>query len=262
MNIDNKPVNIFVGRFIFFFIVDNDKRKGVRVMKWLLLILIVLLLLFLLIIFLKLKVFIDFYHGQDNDHLKVKFKALFGLIQYKLEVPIIQIDDDTPTIVMKTKKEPGKSEQEKDEKTSKFSPREIIDSFKDFETLLMHVFGLHKIIRNFLKKVTIKDIKWDSVIGVGDAAYTGMISGAGWAAKGSIIGVLSSYMRMTNLPQITVTPHFQMPISQTKFTCMIQFRIGHAMLAGIKLIKFWKGGRPNFKTKPLSALSNEKPKSI
>jgi hypothetical protein len=207
-------------------------------------------------------VFIDFYHGQDNDHLKIKFKSLFGLIQYKLEVPIIQIDDDTPTVVMKTKKEPGKSEQVKDEKTNKFSPNEFTDSIKDFETLMKHVVGLHTIIRKFLKKVTIKDIQWDSVIGVGNAAYTGMITGACWAVKGSMIAVLSSYMRMRNLPKITVTPHFQMPISQTRFTCMIQFRIGHAMLAGIKLIKFWKGGRPKFKTKPLSTLSNEKPKSI
>jgi hypothetical protein len=43
---------------------------------------------------------------------------------------------------------------------------------------------------------------------------------------------------------------------------MIQFRIGQAMLAGLKLIKFWKGGRPDFKTKPLSVLSEKKPKSL
>lgn len=206
--------------------------------------------------------FIHFYHGQDDDHLRIKFKALFGLIQYKLEIPVIQIDNDSPTVVVKTKKEPGAKEQVKDEETSKYTPKEILNSFKDYETLIKHVVGLHRIVRKFLKKVTITDIKWDSVIGVGDAAYTGMITGACWAAKGSLIGVLSNYMRMRNLPHITVTPHFQMPISQTTFTCMIQFRIGHAMLAGIKLIKFWKGGRPNFKTKPLSTLSNEKSKSI
>lgn len=226
-------------------------------MKWLLLILIVPLLYFL-----KLKVFVHFYHGQDDDHLSIKFKALFGLIQYKLEIPVIQIDDDSPTIVVKEKIEPGAKEQVKDEKTSKFSPKEILNSFQDFEVFIQHVVGLHTIIRKFLKKVTIKDIKWDSVIGVGNAAYTGMITGAFWAAKGSLIGVLSHYMRMRNLPQMTVTPHFQMAISQTSFSCMIQFRIGHAMLAGIKLIKFWKGGRPYFKTKPLSTLSNEKSKPI
>lgn len=89
-----------------------------------------------------------------------------------------------------------------------------------------------------------------------------MVTGALWGAKGSIIGVLSSIMKMKNMPQMTVTPHFQMAISQTTFSCMIQFRVGHAMLAGIKLIKFWKGGKPRFKTKPLSAISSEKPKSI
>ncbi len=48
------------------------------------------------------------------------------------------------------------------------------------------------------------------------------------------------------MPNLSVTPHFQFAILQTQLTCIFQFRIGHAILAGLKLIKFWKGGRPQF----------------
>ena len=59
------------------------------------------------------------------------------------------------------------------------------------------------------------------------------------------------------MPNISVQPQFQMAISQTSFKCMLQFRIGHAIIAGIKLLKFWKGGRPHFKSKSLSGLSSQ-----
>ena len=94
-----------------------------------------------------------------------------------------------------------------------------------------------------------KRFEWHTIIGLGDAAHTGMITGAIWAIKGGIIGLISHYIKLKEMPKITVTPHFQAAVIQTEFTCIFQFRIGYAILAGLKLIKFWKGGRPNFKKK-------------
>jgi hypothetical protein len=62
------------------------------------------------------------------------------------------------------------------------------------------------------------------------------------------------------MPQLTVTPHFQAAVIHTELTCMFQFRIGHAILAGLKLIKFWKGGKPRLKRK--SDFQEEKTKSV
>ena len=67
---------------------------------------------------------------------------------------------------------------------------------------------------------------------------------------------------MQNSPNLSVHPHFQLAVTQTSFKCMLQFRIGHAMVAGIKLVKFWKGGWPQFKSKPLSHLSQERSKPV
>ncbi|MFE8704180.1 DUF2953 domain-containing protein [Cytobacillus sp. FJAT-54145] len=204
----------------------------------------------------------SYYHAQDNDDLVIKFKALFGLIQYKIKVPLIKLDENSASIVVKEKVEQGPQEKNIQSEKRKITPNEMLKSFSDMRELLNHVVALHTIIRKFLKKVTVKNLEWQSVIGVGDAAYTGMITGAFWAIKGSIVGLVSNYMKVKVVPNIMITPNFQQAISQTSLKCMIEFRIGHAILAGIKLFKFWKGGKPRFKTKPLSVLSGDKTKSV
>ena len=70
-------------------------------MKWFAFALIILFLLLLLIIVTKITVLFSYYHGQDNDDLKIKFKAWFGLITYKINVPLIKIAEDSPAIVYK-----------------------------------------------------------------------------------------------------------------------------------------------------------------
>jgi hypothetical protein len=229
---------------------------------WLVIILLILLLLILAIIFTKLTVILEYYHGQDNDDLSITFKAWYGLIKYKISVPLIKIDKNSPSIVFKEQVKTGQQETTKKEDVKKFSADDLVKSLNDAKELLNHVFSFHKIVRKFLRKVSVQKIEWHTNAGIGDAAYTGMLIGALWTVKGGVIGIISNYMKLTKMPIISITPNFQRAISQTRITCMIQFRIGNAMLAGIKLVKFWKGGRPNFKSKPLSEISEDKTKTI
>jgi hypothetical protein len=230
-------------------------------MKWVLLITLALLIVLFILLFIKLKVIIDYYHGNDNDHLKITVEGLLGLFKYRIDVPVIKVDEDSPSLVMKEKTELGQKEKDQTEGRKQISAEDLLRSMKDAKELLKHVVGLYKIVRQFFKKVAVEYLEWHTVVGVGDAAYTGIIAGAFWTVKGSLLGLLSNYMKLKQLPVVTITPSFQGTISQTSFKCMIRFRIGHAIFAGIKLIKFWKGGRPHFKTKPLSILSGDKTKS-
>jgi hypothetical protein len=221
-----------------------------------------LLLLVFAIILTKLKVSIHYSHYQDNDSLKIEFKAWFGLIKYKLNIPLIKVDDNSPTIVIKEEVQSGRTEEPKKKDTKQFSVEDILNSIRDMKAILEHVVSLHRIIRHFFKKVSVTKLEWHTAMGVGDAALTGMLTGALWTIKGSVIGMVSHYFRLLENPSMTVQPLFQMAISQTSFKCMLHFRIGYAMVAGIKLLKFWKGGRPHFKSKMLSGLSQDKTKPV
>lgn len=231
-------------------------------MKWLIIALIILFILLVTIILTKLTIIFDYYHGNDNDHLKLEFKIWFGLVKYKKEIPLIKVDEDSASITFKEKTKMGT-----DEKTTKTSEKKITDNYiktylHNARVFLQHVVNFYSIFRNFLSKMNIKNVEWHTVIGVSDAAYTAIFTGAIWAIKGSLIGMISNYMKLKDMPKMTVTPYFQQTVSQTRFRCMIQFRIGQAMLAGLKLIKFWKGGLPQFEKESLSVLSEKKTKSV
>ena len=213
--------------------------------------------------FTKLKVSIHYFHFQDDDSLKIECKAWLGLIRYKLNVPLIKVDDNSPTIVMKGSAQSGTSEETKKKNTIQYSAEDLLNNMRDLKAILKHVVSFHRILRHFLKKINITQVEWHSTMGVGDAAATGMLTGALWTIKGSVIGILSHYFRLLDNPNMSVQPQFQMAISQTSFKCMLHFRIGHAIIAGIKLLKFWKGGLPQFKSKLFSNLSSkDKTKSI
>lgn len=231
-------------------------------MRWLLITLIVLILLIISLILTKVKIYLYYYHNNDNDHLKIEFKAWFGLIKYKMEIPLIKIDDNSPAIVAKGTKTAGPLGREEMQDAKQYSAEDLLNSLHDTKELLTHVVSLHRIVRKFLNTIAIKEFSWHTMVGVGDAAFTGMLTGAFWALKGSVIGLISYYMKLKAAPTITITPQFQFAVSQTIISCIFQFRIGHAMVAGIKLIKYWKGGMAAFKSKPLSALSNEKTKTV
>lgn len=249
--------------FIFLILVDNGSLKGSeRKLKLIGIVFLVLLVLLVLVFLTNLKIIIDYYHGNDNDQLNVKFKALFGLIQYKLNVPVIKVSKDSPEVVVETKTEAGAGENTTNEDTKKYTPEDLMDSIKDFKTLIEHIAGFYKVIRAFLRKVSIEKFQWHTLVGVGDAAYTGMVAGALWTAKGGLLGLLGSLMKLEEIPEVTVTPSFQMAVTQTSLKCMIRFRIGNAILAGIKLFKLWKGGKAHFRTKPFSVFSKEKTKTI
>lgn len=214
------------------------------------------LLLLVLLCFLKLTIHIRYYHKKDNDDLKIEVRALFGLIKYKKTIPLIKIDNDSPTLVMEEETE-IKGKKDTTEETKQYSPSDLLNFLSNSKELLNHVVQFHRIVRSFLAKLTIRNIEWSSIVGLGDAAHTGMVSGAIWAVKGSIIGIISNYMKLLDMPKINIYPHFQGVASETLFSCMIQFRIGHAMMAGIKLVKYWKDGFPKYKTNETSIPSKQ-----
>ncbi|WP_160724000.1 DUF2953 domain-containing protein [Bacillus sp. USDA818B3_A] len=214
-------------------------------MFWLFLVLLIIFFFLLLIIFTKLTIYIYYSHLNDNDDLKIQLRVFFGLIKYNIKIPLIKVDDDSPSVVVKGSSYMGESPGEDVEtEVKQVTKEDFLTRLQNSKDLLHKVFGMNVIVKKFLQKITIKNFEWHTLIGVGDAAHTGMMTGALWSIKGGVIGVLSHYMRLKKTPQLSVTPHFQASVIHTKLTCMFQFRIGHAILAGLKLIKFWKGGKP------------------
>ncbi|WP_231893410.1 DUF2953 domain-containing protein [Rossellomorea aquimaris] len=233
--------------------------KIVSVWMWVLFIAIGLILfIFILILITKITITLSLYHGNDNDHFKVKMRAWYGLIKYTIDIPLVKLDDDGPNIVVEEESKKGDESNPSKKKTSKITPSEFINSLHDTKEMIVHVQSFHHIIRKFTKKVKLDKVQWKTLFGTGDAASTGTLTGIIWGMKGSIVGILSGYMKLQSMPHLEVIPTFQKAIIQTQFSCIIQFRIGNAILVGLKILRYWRGGKGEFKTKPLSTFSEEK----
>ncbi|RSK53039.1 DUF2953 domain-containing protein [Bacillus canaveralius] len=232
-------------------------------MNWVaigLIILMVTIFLIAIIVMSKLTVYVYFNHYNGNNHLQLEFKVWFGLVKYRVDVPLPTANEDSGSAILNEEMEHDGTNPSQE--YGKDPGGDLGTSLNDVKKLLDEMGQLHRILKNFLKQIAIKHLEWHSVVGVGDAASTAVLTGGIWALKGSIIGMISSYMKLKMMPVLSIAPGFQQVISETSFTCMLQFRIGHAMVAGIKMIKFGKGAGLRFITKPFSAHSENKAKSI
>ncbi|MFZ7947267.1 hypothetical protein [Neobacillus sp. 19] len=139
-------------------------------MFWLWLTLSILLVLFIIIILTKLTIIVNYYHHNDNDDLMIEFRVWF-VIKYKINVPLIKIDDDSPSVVVKSHSHMGDSDPENPEhKVNQITNKDVTASLKKTKEILEKVFNLHVIVRKFFRKVTVKKLEWDSLVGLGDAA--------------------------------------------------------------------------------------------
>ncbi len=194
----------------------------------------------LLIAISTLRVDIHYVHNGDDDELNAKF-VLWKIIRYSLKVPVIAIDKETATVVFEEEEDSAVGHKEKKDK---MSPRDMLYDIKQFQRFLKHVVGFHTIVRHFLMTVSVNRLSWKSVIGTTDASLSGSISGLLWAVKGNVVGVIGNYMRMRTLPYMAIQPVYNMVISRTELKCMITFRMGHAIIAAIKVVRHWRKGKP------------------
>ncbi|MDQ0255022.1 hypothetical protein J2S74_002404 [Evansella vedderi] len=213
-------------------------------MKYILVGILLLCMLLPLLFFIKMKVLINYSHNGQDDELSLQFRTL-GFIKYSVNLPLLAIDDETPSVVYEEKRQSALGEKDIKEK---FTLHRFLDDLKHFHRFLKHVVGFHTILRKFMQKMSIDKFLWESEIGTGDAALTGSASGLLWGIKGNTLGVISNYMNWKTKPQISVVPQFQQMLLKTSFECMVSFRIGHAILAGLKVLRHWKKGRTLFKS--------------
>lgn len=224
-------------------------------MKWLFLISAVLIAVLLLLIFTKIRVHFSYKRVQKDDQIHMKMSAWYGLLHYTLKVPVIKKDAEATALIVD--KEESMPNETKKESTEKITAEELLNGLSDLLTLIHHIVGLHRIIRNFLGKIQVKDFTWHSVVGTKYAAQTGILTGNCWILKGSIIGLLTTYLNFRVMPIYTITPDFYQKQANTSISCILEFRIGQAILTGIKLLRYWKGGKVSFKSKKLAKLTGD-----
>ncbi|MFC0522318.1 DUF2953 domain-containing protein [Pontibacillus salicampi] len=213
---------------------------------WMIGIILFLILNLCIIILSKLRLSLLYLHKDDKDFVRLELRFLH-FVKIKKEIPLVAFDKEDMSIKTEEKTEVGN--QNKGEESKNYTPKEILHRIKEFQSALQRVVGMHRIIRRFLRKVSIHSFQWETQVGLPSASTTGMVCGAIWAAKGSVVGVLSHFMQLKTRPDMKVTPFFQQTHSYTRLECMISFRFGQAIFAVFQIVRYTRGKVPKWRRK-------------
>jgi hypothetical protein len=195
----------------------------------------------------RLHVHMFFSRVKDNDHFFVHLKLLGGLISYKMDVPILEYRGVYGGIIVKMKSimrirnkelQPKKQKQE-------FTPERISDMYHWGRVLLAHVKEFTSWLQQMLTHVKCTEFRWDTRLGIGDAAETALATGMLWAVKSTLFGYIFQYVHLETKPKLSIQPQYNRPEFSTEFSCHASIRIGflvYSMLVLVWRIMKSKGG--------------------
>ncbi|MEQ6377811.1 DUF2953 domain-containing protein [Bacillaceae bacterium S4-13-56] len=186
----------------------------------------------------KITIIFHFYYKNKDMDLYVEIK-IWRFIKIKREIPLANIDLKEKEIELNEKTKVG--EETASDKREDVHFEELKNNLLFAKDILKHISSFSKIIKKFLSKVNVEKLDWESKIGLGDAAATGMGSGVLWTIKGWFIGWISHNMRLKVKPDLQIAPHFQHQFAYTNITCILSFRIGQAILVLLTLLKNSRG---------------------
>ncbi|WP_028775725.1 DUF2953 domain-containing protein [Shimazuella kribbensis] len=188
----------------------------------------------------KIKVHICYRRKSNNDYGEVKVRALGGLIHYRLAIPNIDFENMDKGVKVESKKN---TEKEK-EKDTFINKQKIENWYEHYEELLYHVKHFQESMRWFMARVRCDNWIWNTVIGTGDAAEAGVLTGVVWGVKANILGFISHYIQWNNKPELGVTPSFQHAVLDTSFEAKFSFVLGDAIRFFVVLwFRFKKGNK-------------------
>ncbi|MDC7795318.1 DUF2953 domain-containing protein [Bacillus altitudinis] len=217
------------------------------------------LFLVILLIFMKVTISLDYSHANDNDHIAVKIITLYGIVRLKKDIPMVKVNTEDQTIDIREKKMASTKtpSQEKETMHKKVGKRDVKEILHQMERITKEIVDLNRIMRKFFIHIKIVSFHWSTWIGFHDAALTGVAAGGVWSVKGALLAFMQEHLTFKHKPVYEVIPAFQHKVSQTHFACIAYFRIGHAMLAAIRLLVHWLKGRKARKNASLQATKNE-----
>lgn len=204
--------------------------------------LLLLLVVFTIVMFIRIKFDVSFSRKGSDDYLSVRMTALKGLVSYKTEVPVIDIDRFflEPILRLEADIEHVVSHPVEDKGMLVKIP--VIMLMRNMPTFIRQGFHYveryNRALNKLVKSIRCHDLKWKTEVGLGDPAYTGMASGLVWGVKGLAYGIFrSSIGEMKSRPLFDVRPCFDAVCLRVDFRCIFDLRVGHIIIAGLKFVK-------------------------
>lgn len=101
---------------------------------------------------------------------------------------------------------------------------------------LLRVVG--RPLRYLMRRMRCTRLDARAEVGAWDAMESALLAGAVWSVSGVGIGLFSRRVQLDPaVPRITVIPSFRGPAWRVQTDCILHFRLGHAIVAGLWLVR-------------------------
>ncbi|MEX2462135.1 MAG: DUF2953 domain-containing protein [Paenibacillaceae bacterium] len=174
---------------------------------------------------------------KDNDYFFVHFKMLGGLITYRMDIPLVEYRGVFRGIIVKIRRSMRLPKNENQHKQKQqFTPERISDIYHWGKHLLAHLMDFTVWLRHTLMHVKCSEFRWDTRLGIGDAAETALATGMLWAVKSTAFGYIFQYVHLQAKPKLSIQPQYNHPEFSTELSCRANIRIGYLFFSLLLLV--------------------------
>jgi hypothetical protein len=162
--------------------------------------------------------------GADDD-AEFEIRALFGLIRRRMVVKAFDWSwSDGELLIRRGRRGAEMTDVDRDD------VERFIRNTKLALRLTFHMTG---VVKRLIARVRLTEWKWETAIGVRDAFWTAMMTGAVWSVKTGMAGILSRRLRLCAAPALRVEPLFGSAVFKTNLAFTARIRAGWLLLAGL-----------------------------
>lgn len=205
-------------------------------MSWWLWLLLALAVVLIIMLCSKIKLHVYYSRVRDNDRFYLGFTVLYGVFRYRFEVPVIAFKGLADGVAIHSERiNDGNANLLADAK-SKITSEKVIRFFESARDVLRYTFEMRSWVRESAAHVHCIEFKWDTRVGVGDAAETAITTGMIWSLKSSLLGFLFRFIKLDTKPQIQVTPQYNQKHFSMELSCVCKIRVAMALVSAIMLL--------------------------
>lgn len=157
---------------------------------------------------------------KDNDRLYIYCKAIYGLIQYRFEVPVIAFKGFQKGVMFKEEHVNERGHRLLGEGTAEINKDKVIRYFRKAKIFVEATYHMRDWLYDTMSKVTCTHLNWSTRIGLGDAPETAITTGIVWTLKSSLLTFMFTHIKRCGNPNIQVIPDYR----QTVFTTELMWK--------------------------------------
>ncbi len=174
---------------------------------------------------------------DDDDLFRLKLRALFGLIRYKLEIPIINWNSMQKSVTFMRESMNVNMQDVIGKGKGEIDRHAVIRQFEQLQELLKHTLGLHAWLLRTLRQIQCSGLEWTTEVGIGDAPDTAITAGLVWGIQSSILGFVFRYIRLQQMPVVSVQPLFNQYKLDTRISGHFYVRLNTVVAAVFQLLR-------------------------